>query len=336
MDDLKTLRDFIRYGASQFGRAGLTHGHGYDNALDEATQLVLHALHLSHDLSPVYAGAHLTTREKAQVLALFRRRIDERIPACYLTGEAWFAGLAFKTDARALVPRSPIAELIQAGYSPWIDHIQVGRMLDLCTGGGCIGIASAVHMPDWQVDGADISAEALTLAAENVERFDVGDRVRLLRSDLFDALAGEHYELIVSNPPYVTEGQYAAMPGEYDHEPRLGLTSGADGLDLPLRLLAQAADHLAPQGVLIMEVGEAERALQQLLPQVPFAWVEFRVGQMGVLVLRREELREHADAIQAAWQQRRQQLVAQSDAKADADAGAAGSTGVGPFDLLDP
>ncbi|MCK9488271.1 MAG: 50S ribosomal protein L3 N(5)-glutamine methyltransferase [Xanthomonadales bacterium] len=343
MDELKTLRDFIRYGASQFGRAGLSFGHSYDNALDEATQLVLHALHLPHDLSPVYAGAHLTTREKAQILGLFRRRIDERIPACYLIGEAWFAGLAFKTDARALVPRSPIAELIQAGYSPWLDSVQVERMLDLCCGGGCIGIASAVHMPDWQVDCVDLSADALALAADNVERFEVGERVRLVRSDLFAALAGERYQLIVSNPPYVTEGEYAAMPGEYSHEPRLGLTSGADGLDLPLRLLAEAADHLEPDGVLIMEVGEAERALQRLLPQVPFAWVEFRVGQMGVFVLRREDLVEHAAQIQAVWQQRRGELsttaAASSQASthpASANEARVGSDDVGPFDVLDP
>lgn len=309
MDELKTLRDFIRYGASQFGRAGLTFGHGYDNALDEATQLVLHALNLPHDLSPVYAGSHLTTREKARILALFRRRVDERLPACYLIGEAWFAGLAFKADPRALVPRSPIAELIQAGYSPWIDHLQVERMLDMCTGGGCIGIASAVHMPDWQVDCVDLSADALALAAENVARFEVGERVRLCQSDLFEALAGERYQLIVSNPPYVTRAEHAAMPGEYDHEPELGLVSGADGLDLPLRLLAQAADHLEPQGVLIMEVGEAQRALERLLPQVPFAWVEFRVGQMGVFVLRREDLVSHARAIEAAWQERRAQFA---------------------------
>lgn len=298
--ELKTLRDFIRYGASEFGRAGLSFGHSYDNALDEATQLVLHALHLPHDLSPVYAGSRLTGDEKRQVLALFRRRIDERIPACYLTGEAWFAGLAFKSDPRALVPRSPIAELIESGFSPWLEGRAVERALDLCTGSGCIGIAMAVHQPDWQVDCADLSEQALALAAENVERFEVGERVRLVRSDLFVNLAGERYDLIVSNPPYVTDDEYAAMPGEYGHEPKLGLTSGSDGLDVTLHILARAADHLSEHGVLVVEVGEAEQALARLLPQLPFAWVEFKVGAMGVFVLERNDLVEHGEAIAAA------------------------------------
>jgi ribosomal protein L3 glutamine methyltransferase len=300
MNELKTIRDFIRYGASEFARAGLTFGHGYDNALDEATQLVLHALHLPHDLSPVYASARLTATEKGEVQSLFRRRVDERIPACYLTGEAWFAGMAFKADARALVPRSPIAELIEEGFSPWLDGIVVERALDLCTGGGCIGIAMAVHNPGWQVDGVDLSADALALAAENVERFEVGDRVRLIRSDLFAGLRGEKYALIVSNPPYVTHDEYAAMPGEYAHEPKLGLTAGDDGLDIALRILDEAAAHLTEPGVLIVEVGESQRALERLLPQIPFAWIEFKVGQMGIFALDRRELVIHAKAIAAA------------------------------------
>lgn len=297
---MKTILDFIRFGASEFARAGLSFGHSYDNALDEATQLVLHALHLPHDLPPVYAAARLTRAEREEVLALFRRRIEERIPTCYLIGEAWFAGLCFACDQRALVPRSPIAELIESGFSPWIDHLEVRKALDMCTGGGCIGIAMAVHNPDWQVDCADLSQEALTLAGENVERFEVADRVRLVHSDLFGSLGGCRYDLIVSNPPYVTHSEYAAMPPEYTHEPKLGLTSGDDGLDLTLRLLDEAAGHLNEGGVLIVEVGESQRALETLLPQVPFAWVEFKVGQMGVFVLRREDLVAHAAAISAA------------------------------------
>lgn len=295
--DLKTIRDFIRYGASAFGRAGLSFGHSYDNALDEATQLVLHALHLPHDLSPVYASARLTASERGEVLALLQRRIDERVPACYLTGEAWFAGLAFKSDARALVPRSPIAELIEGGFSPWIDAVQVERALDLCTGGGCIGISMAVHHPDWQVDCVDLSEQALALAQENVERFDVAARVRLIQSDLFATLAAERYDLIVSNPPYVTHDEYAAMPAEYAHEPKLGLTAGDDGLDIAVRILHEAADHLSEDGVLIVEVGESQRALERLLPELPFAWIEFKVGQMGIFALNRRDLVEHAAAI---------------------------------------
>lgn len=298
--ELASVIDFIRYGASRFAAAGLTFGHSYDNALDEATHLVLHALHLPHDLSPAYGQARLVAGERDAVLALIERRVAEHRPVAYLTGEAWFAGLRFKSDARALVPRSPIAELIQAGFSPWLDERPVSRALDLCTGSGCIGIAMAAHNPDWQVDLADISADALALARENVEFQDVAERVRVIESDLFSGLAGERYDLVVSNPPYVTETEYAALPPEYAHEPALGLAAGHDGLDFVLRILAEAADHLEEDGVLIVEVGESERALVELLPRVPFNWIEFEVGQMGVFLLDRRDLVKHASAIRMA------------------------------------
>lgn len=298
--ELATIVDFIRYGASRFGAAGLTFGHSYDNALDESTHLVLHALHLPHDLAPTYANARLVAAEKETVLALFGRRIAEHKPVAYLTGEAWFAGLKFKSDTRALVPRSPIAELIQSGFTPWLDERPIERALDLCTGSGCIGIAMAAHNPGWQVDVADISDDALALARENIEFQDVAERVRVFKSDLFAGLNGERYDLIVSNPPYVTEQEFAALPAEYSHEPKLGLTAGDDGLDVALRILAAAPDHLTDDGVLIVEVGESERALIELLPQVPFNWIEFNVGQMGVFLLDRRDLVEHADAIRAA------------------------------------
>lgn len=297
--ELRSLIDFIRYGATRFGQAGLTFGHSYDNALDEATQLVLHALHLPHDLSPAYGAARLTAEERDLVLSLFERRIRERIPACYITGEAWFAQLAFKTDPRALVPRSPIAELIESGFEPWLGGRWVQRALDLCTGSGCIGIATAVHSPDWQVDLVDISEDALDLARENIARFEVGERVRALRSDLFAGLAGEQYDLIVSNPPYVTHAEVDALPAEYAHEPELGLRAGDDGLDLALKILRDAPEHLTENGLLIVEVGESERALVRLLPEVPFAWVEFKVGQMGVFVVERGDLVAHAATIRA-------------------------------------
>lgn len=297
--ELRSLIDFIRYGATRFGQAGLSFGHSYDNALDEATQLVLHALHLPHDLSPTYGAARLTAEERDLVLSLFERRIRERIPACYITGEAWFAQLAFKTDPRALVPRSPIAELIESGFEPWLGGRWVQRALDLCTGSGCIGIATAVHNPEWQVDLVDISEDALDLARENIERFQVGERVRAIRSDLFAGLHGEQYDLIVSNPPYVTHEEVAALPAEYAHEPELGLRAGDDGLDLALKILRDAPDHLTENGLLIVEVGESERALVRLLPEVPFAWVEFKVGQMGVFVVERGDLVAHAATIKA-------------------------------------
>ena len=297
--ELLTIIDLIRFGASRFGAAKLTFGHSYDNALDEATQLTLHALHLPHDLSPVYGQARVTAEEKAKVLALFERRIDERIPAAYLTGEAWFAGLPFITDARALVPRSPIAELIESGFEPWLAGRPVERVLDLCTGSGCIAIATSVHQPDWLVDGIDLSRDALDLAQLNLERFEVGERVRLLQSDLFGALAGERYDLIVTNPPYVTHAEVDALPREYDHEPELGLRAGDDGLDLALRILRDAPEHLTEHGLLICEVGESERALVTLLPEIPFAWVEFKVGQMGVFVVEYDDLVAHHDTIKA-------------------------------------
>lgn len=297
--ELLTIIDLIRYGASRFGASRLTFGHSYDNALDEATQLTLHALHLPHDLSPVYGQARVTGEERTKVLALFERRIDERIPAAYLTGEAWFAGLPFITDKRALVPRSPIAELIDSSFEPWLAGRPVERVLDLCTGSGCIAIATAVHHPDWWVDGVDLSRDALDLAQMNLERFDVGDRVRLIQSDLFAALAGEKYDLIVTNPPYVTHAEVAALPREYEHEPELGLRAGEDGLDLALRILRDAPEYLNEGGLLICEVGESERALVDLLPEIPFAWVEFKVGQMGVFVVEGEDLIAHHETIRA-------------------------------------
>jgi len=300
--ELATIVDFIRYGASRFGAAGLAFGHSYDNAIDEATQLVLHALHLPHDLGPAYGQARVTADEKAEVLALFARRIDERVPASYLTGETWFAGLSFKSDARALVPRSPIAELIESGFEPWLGGREVRRALDLCTGSGCIAIAMAHYRPDWHVDGVDLSDDALALARENQARLHA-DNVDLLKSDLFSGLEGAHYELIVSNPPYVTNAETDALPKEYSYEPEMGLRAGDDGLDLVLKILRDAPLHLSEDGLLICEVGESERALAALLPDVEFAWIEFKVGQMGVfavecaeLIVHHPRIRELADA----------------------------------------
>jgi ribosomal protein L3 glutamine methyltransferase len=302
--ELSTIIDFIRYGASRFAAAGLTFGHSYDNAIDEATHAVLQTLHLPHDLSPNYGVANLTATEKKQVLALIERRVRERRPIAYLTGEAWFAGLKFKCDERALVPRSPIAESIRHGFSPWLDGVDVRRALDLCTGGGCIGIAMAVYNPDWHVDVADISDAALALARENILFQNVESRVRAVKSDLFAGLKGETYDLIVSNPPYVTEQEFAALPAEYSHEPSLALRAGDDGLDFALRILDQAPQHLSKQGWLIVEVGESEHALARALPRVPFNWLEFDVGQMGVFAIAREDVVKHAKAIKTALAKR--------------------------------
>jgi ribosomal protein L3 glutamine methyltransferase len=303
--DLATIIDFIRYGASRFSAAGLTFGHSHDNPIDEATHLVLASLHLPPDIPPAYGAGRLTAEERANVLALIERRVNERLPVAYLVGETWFAGLKFKSDRRALVPRSPIAELIETGFTPWLDERHVERALDLCTGSGCIGIAMAEYNPEWQVDIVDISDEALSLARENIAFQHVEGRVEAIQSDLFAGVAGRKYDLIVSNPPYVTEDEYAVLPGEYAHEPKLGLTSGADGLDLCLRMLDEAAGHLTEDGLLIVEVGESEHALSALLPEVPFVWIEFKVGPMGVFALERRDLVEHAAAIHAAAVARR-------------------------------
>ncbi|HUH56599.1 MAG TPA: 50S ribosomal protein L3 N(5)-glutamine methyltransferase [Rhodanobacter sp.] len=297
--ELASIIDFIRYGASRFAAAELTFGHSHDNPIDEATHLVLASLHLPPDIPPAYGAGRLTAEERANVLSLIERRVSERLPVAYLVGETWFAGLKFKSDRRALVPRSPIAELIESGFAPWLDERPVERALDLCTGSGCIGIAMAEYNPDWRVDIVDISDEALSLARENIAFQHLEGRVNAIRSDLFAGVADQRYDLIVSNPPYVTEDEYAALPGEYAHEPKLGLTSGADGLDLCLRMLDEAADHLTDGGLLIVEVGESEQALAALLPQVPFVWIEFKVGQMGIFALERCDLVEHADAIHA-------------------------------------
>ncbi|HRQ65627.1 MAG TPA: 50S ribosomal protein L3 N(5)-glutamine methyltransferase [Xanthomonadaceae bacterium] len=299
-DELVTIIDHIRWAASRFHAAGLSFGHSYDNALDEASHLVLHTLHMPHDLPPAYGVARLTADERAQVCAMVARRIDERMPTAYLTGEAWFCGLPFDISPAVLVPRSPIAEMIREGFQPWLGDREVMHALDLCTGSGCIGIAMAVNFPEWQVDLADLSAAALAIARTNIEHHDVGDRVRAIESDLFAALAGTRYDLIVSNPPYVARADVDALPAEYAHEPRLGLQSGEDGLDIPLRILRDAPAHLSDHGLLILEVGDSDRRLRALLPDLPMVWVEFSVGSMGVAVIERDDLLAHADAINAA------------------------------------
>lgn len=294
---LRTLADVVRWGAGRLREARVLIGHSEDNAVDEARSLVLHALHLPARVPGTFAQARLLDDEVAAARALIERRIAERIPAAYLIGTAEFAGLTLRSDARALVPRSPIAELIENGFRPWLGERPVTRVLDLCTGGGSIAVAMAARRPDWQVDALDLSPDALALAAENVALHGLEGRLRLVQSDLFDALDDEVYDLIVSNPPYITDAEYAAMPGEYAHEPRLGLTSGADGCDACLRILRDAPTHLASHGLLIVEVGEAERALRRLLPQLPLVWIEFSVGQMGIFAVEASALRAHHEAI---------------------------------------
>lgn len=289
-DGLITIQDFVRWGASRFNGAGLFFGHGTDNALDEAAQLVLHALHLDPDLPGAFRECRLTPAERVAVSELIERRLCERLPAAYLTGRAWFAGLEFYVNEHVLVPRSPIAELIETGFEPWVDGEQVGRLLDLCTGSGCVGISAAVYLPDADVDLADVSPAALKVARRNVELHGVADRVRVVESDLYAGLAGNRYDLILCNPPYVSRHEYQGLPAEYHREPSLGLLAGEEGLDLVFKILRDAARHLTDEGLLILEVGSAAPALERRLPEMPWTWLELERGGEGVLLLSREQI----------------------------------------------
>ena len=291
-DGLTSIQDYIRWGASRFNAAGLFFGHGTDNALDEATQLVLYALHLQPDLPATYRDCQLTADERQAIVELFERRIGERKPAAYLTNKAWFAGLEFFVDESVLVPRSPMSELVEAGFDPWVDPESVSRVLDLCTGSGCIGIAAAVYIPDAEVDLADVSQLALRVAERNLERHGVQDRVRVLESDLFDAIDVQPYDVIVTNPPYVSASELASLPAEYHREPKLGLAGGESGLDLILRILRDAPRFLSEEGVLVVEVGNSATELEQRFPDLPFLWLEFERGGEGVFLINREQLVE--------------------------------------------
>lgn len=291
-DNLTTLRDLVRRGASMFNEAELFFGHGTDNALDEALQLVLHALHLDHTLPQSYLDAHLTGDEKARVLELFQQRIRERVPAAYLTGKAWFTGLEFDVSRDVLVPRSPIAELIEEQFSPWLDASGENVILDLCSGSGCIAIACAYAFPQAQVDAVDISEAALKIARVNVGRHHLHERVAVIASDLFDQLPPRQYDLIVSNPPYVSSDEYRELPPEYQHEPEIGLEAGSDGMDVVARILQDAAPYLAPGGIIIVEVGASADLLMARFPDIPFLWLDFEKGGDGVFLLTAEQLRD--------------------------------------------
>jgi len=292
IDELHSIVDFIRWGASCFSEAELYYGHGTNNAVDDAMALVLHTLHLPFGMSSELFSARLTRTEKQAVLTLFEQRINKRIPVPYLTHEAWFAGLPFYVDERVLVPRSPIAELIEQGFAPWVDADNVEHVLDLCTGSGCIAIASALALPYAQVDASDVSLEALTVADINIQRHHLDGRVQAHQADLFTGLPTQRYDLIVSNPPYVDAEDMASLPDEFHHEPKLGLASGKDGLDACVQILAEAGNWLTDAGVLIVEVGNSAHALAMRFPEVPFLWLEFERGGDGVFLLTANQLSE--------------------------------------------
>jgi len=284
----------VRWGASEFNAAGLFCGHGIDNAWDEALFLARHVLHLTPAEDTFAADARLLTAEKEKIAALFVRRIQERMPAAYLTGEAWFAGLPFYVDQRVIIPRSPTAELIEEGFSPWLDDVEVTNVLDLCTGSGCIAIACAMAFPGAQVDAIDISAEALVVAEKNIIRHHLVNEVQLRQSDLFTNVPLKKYDLIISNPPYVAAEEMRNLPAEYLHEPALALGGGEDGLDLVAEILKQAPKYLAPHGILVVEVGNSAVSVESRFPDLPFVWLEFKRGGDGVFLLTAEQLQINA------------------------------------------
>ena len=296
----RSVRDFIYLIERRFAKAKLYFGHGTANARDEAAWLVASVLDIPFAGLDAHAERVLTEPERKSVLDLAETRIAARKPLAYLLHEAWFAGLKFYVDERVIVPRSLIGEFINEQFQPWINAARTQRILDLCTGSGCIAIAAALAFPHAQVDGADISDDALEVARINVERHRLGARVQLVQSDLFQGLAGRHYDLILSNPPYVDAPDMAALPAEYRHEPALALASGEHGLNAIVRILGAAAAHLNPDGALIAEVGNSCTALQQHFPDVAFVWLTGDSGDESVFLLSAAELARHAARFRTA------------------------------------
>jgi len=290
---LTRVLDYIRWGASRFAAAELAFGHGSDNAVDEAAHLVLHTLSLDHDLPDAYLDATLTRAEREAVMAVIEQRIETRQPAAYITQRAFFAGLEFHVDERVIVPRSPIAELIETDFQPWLGHREPLSILDLCTGSGAIAIACALAFPEARVVATDASDDALAVARINSERHDIGPQVEYVKADLFDGLAPERYDLIVTNPPYVSRDEWAGLAAEYRHEPGFAFHGDTDDLTLVSRLLFAATDYLAEDGLLVLEVGYSAFAFEQAWPDLPITWVELERGGLGVGVLEAGDL--------AAW-----------------------------------
>ncbi|EKO3468859.1 50S ribosomal protein L3 N(5)-glutamine methyltransferase [Vibrio fluvialis] len=293
VSELHTLQDMIRWTVSRFNAANLFYGHGTDNAWDEAVQLILPTLYLPIDVPPHVLNSRLTSSERLRVVERVIKRIKDRTPVAYLTNKAWFCGLEFFVDERVLVPRSPIGGLIQAQFEPWLVN-EPTRIMDLCTGSGCIAIACAHAFPDAEVDAIDISADALQVAEQNIQDHGLEQQVFPIRSDLFRDLPKEQYDIIVTNPPYVDQEDMNSLPDEFKHEPELGLAAGTDGLKLVRRILANAPHYLTEKGILVCEVGNSMIHLMDQYPHIPFTWLEFENGGHGVFLLTREQLVECA------------------------------------------
>ncbi len=290
--ELSSIADFVRFAATQFHQSDLYFGHGTDNPWDEAVAVVLQMLDLPADYPQSMLGAQVLTEEKKHLIHAIKTRVSERKPLAFITNKAYFAGLEFFVDERVLVPRSPIAELIHNDFYPWLEADNP-KVLDLCCGSGCIGLATAAYIEDAEVVMSDISEDALTVAEINIERLGLYHKARAVQSDLFDGLKGEVFDLIVSNPPYVDADDLADMPQEYHHEPEIGLGSGLDGLDITRQILENAAHYLSDQGVLIVEVGNSWPALEESFPEIEFNWIEFEQGGDGVFVLTKKQLLEY-------------------------------------------
>ena len=294
-NELSTLRDLMRFAVSRFTEAGVFFGHGTDNAWDEAAYLLLHTLHLPIDRLEPFIDARLTNDERREALKIIHRRISERLPAAYLTREAWLGQYRFYVDQRVIVPRSHIAELLREQLSPWVsDPWAVHHTLDLCTGSGCLAILAALAFPESMVDAVDISPDALAVAQRNVADYDLAARVSLVESDAFAGIAGRTYDVIISNPPYVNAESMAALPEEYRREPQLALASGQDGLDFVRIILREAATHLNPGGVLVVEIGHNRDELERAFPDTPFVWLDTSAGDRFVFLLRQEDLPANA------------------------------------------
>lgn len=297
--ELNTLRDCIRWAVSAFNAAELSFVQGMPNALDEAVYLCLAALHLPPDFGENYFDCKLTQAERKAVLDYYRQRIEQKKPAAYITNEAWFAGLDFYVDERVLIPRSPFAELIQQQFSPWVMDEEVHNILELCTGSGCIAIACAHIFENASVVASDISADALAVAEINRQNHALEDHLELVQSDLFENVPNRQYDLIVSNPPYISEQEMTLLSDELKSEPALGLVAGEQGLDVVIPMLKRAREFLSDSGVLVVEVGYSRPTLEAALPNVPFVWLDFEYGGDGVFMLTAEQLDRHQDDLDA-------------------------------------
>jgi ribosomal protein L3 glutamine methyltransferase len=296
--EFRHLQDVLRWGYTQFNKANLYYGHGTDNAWDEILYLVLSTLKLGSHLNPCFLGASLSLAERRLLIENIRQRVEDRIPTAYLVHEARFAGLTFYVDARVLIPRSPIAELIQREFSPWIEDTQrINTILDIGTGSACIAIACAYAFPEARVDAIDNSKDALAVASINIATHKLQGQINLIHSDLFQNLNNRLYDIIISNPPYVDAEDFASLPVEYQHEPTVALAAGKDGLDCVIQILRQANKYLKEKGILIVEVGNSKKALIKRYPQIPFFWLEFEKGDAEVFLLTEEQLTRYEQEI---------------------------------------